>query len=114
MSDEINHHRSRFPETVSMTIAANDHSPAIHIYASSTRSVEINSMFADVLNRVVKTENRLYPTAILAELSALVRSVRATSPDSALAEIADAKIGRILARGGGDNELGRGASRCAK
>jgi hypothetical protein len=40
---------------------------------------------------------------VLAELSALARCVRATSPDSVLAEIADAKIGRIIALCGDAN-----------
>jgi hypothetical protein len=51
---------------------------------------------------------------VLAELSALVRRVQATSPDSALADIAAAKIGRILAPGGSDNRLGPGISRCTQ
>ena len=114
MSDEINPHRRRFPETGAMTIAAADQPPTIRIDASSTRSVEINSMVIETVNRVLEADNGHYPTAVLAELSAVVRSLRATSPDSALADIADAKIGRILARGGGDNELGQGAPRCAK
>jgi hypothetical protein len=54
---------------------------------------------------VFKSDNTLYPTAVLAELSALVRRVRATSPDSALADVADAKIGRIVALRRGDNRL---------
>ena len=114
MSDQINHHRRRSPETGPMTIIAVDQPPIILIDASSTRSVEINSMVIETVNRVFKADNGHYPTAVLAELSAVVRSLRATSPDSALADIADAKIGRILARGGGDNELGQGAPQCAK
>jgi hypothetical protein len=112
VSDEINHHRSRFLETASMTIATADLSSATRIDASSTRYVEINPVLINVVNSASTTDNGLYPTAVLAELSALVRRVRAISPDSALADIAGTKIERILAHGGGDNTLGQGDSRC--
>jgi hypothetical protein len=113
VSDEVNYHRSRFLETASTTIPTTDLSPATRIDASSTQYVEINPVLIDVVSPVSKTDNQFYPTAVLAELSALVRRVRAVAPGSALADIADVKIGRILARGAGDNSLGQGASGCA-
>jgi hypothetical protein len=113
MSDKFNHHRTRFLEAASMTIAAADLLSATRMDASSTQSAEVNPVLTDVVSPVSTTDNRLYPTTVLAELSALVRRVRAASPDSALADIADVKIGRILARGVGDNSLGQGASGCA-
>jgi hypothetical protein len=113
MSDEINQYRDRFPATTSMTIVAADQSPTTHVDAPSTRFIEMGSMAIDVVKHMFKADNTLYPAAVLAELSALVRRVRAASPDSALADIADVKIGRILARGVGDNSLGQGASGCA-
>ena len=112
MSDEINQYHDRFLETASMTIVAGDQSPTTRVDASSTQSIQINSMSLDVVNCVFKADNTLYPTAVLAELSALVRRVRATSPDSALADVANAKIGRIIALHGGDTMLEQGASRC--
>jgi hypothetical protein len=113
VSDEVNYHRSRFLETASMTIAAADLSSATRIDAASTQSAEINPVLIDAVSPVSTTDNRLYSTTVLAELSVLVRRVRAASPDSALADIADVKIGRILARGAGDNSLGQGAFGCA-
>jgi hypothetical protein len=104
MSDEINQHRDRFP-TTSMTIVAADQSPTSHVDTPTTEFIEINSMSINVINRVFQSTNTLYPTAVLAELSALVRCVRATSPNSALADLADAKIGRIIALRDGDNRL---------
>jgi hypothetical protein len=112
MSDEINQYRDRLPATASTTIVAGDQSPTTHVDAPSTRFIEIGSRSIDVMKHIFKADNTLYPAAVLAELSALVRRVRATSPDSALADIADAKIGRILAPGGSDNTLGAGTSRC--
>jgi predicted ATP-dependent serine protease len=105
MSDEINQYRDRFLETASMTIVAADQSLTTRVDAPSTQFIEINSMSLDGVNRVFKADNRLYPTAVLAELSALVRRVRATSPDSALAAVANAKIGRIIALDGGASRL---------
>jgi hypothetical protein len=108
MSDEISQYRNRFLETASMTIVAGDQSPAIPVDLPSPRFVEINSMSIDVVNRVFNADDTLYPTAMLAELSALVHSLRAASPESALAAVADAKIERIIALGGGT--LGQGRS----
>ncbi|KLK89819.1 hypothetical protein AA309_29140 [Microvirga vignae] len=114
MSDQIKHSRLRFLEAASMTIAAVDRLSITRMDASSTQSAEIDLIFSDVMNRELKDDSMLYPTAVLAELSALVRSVRATSPNSTLATIAETKIQRIIALGGGYNVLGQGASRCAK
>jgi hypothetical protein len=105
MSDEINQYWDCFLETASMTIVVADQSSTTRVDPSSTQFIEINSMSIDVVNRVFNAYDTLYPTAVLAELSALVRRVRATSPDSALADIADAKIGRIVALHGGDTML---------
>jgi hypothetical protein len=114
MSDEINQYRDRFPTTTSMTIVAADQSPTSHVDVPSTQFIEIGSMSIDVVKHMFKADNTLYPAAVLAELSALVRRVQATSPDSALADIAAAKIGRILAPGSSDNRLGPGTSRCTQ
>jgi hypothetical protein len=73
------------------------------------RSIKINPVFIDVVTPPSTIDNGPYPTAVLMELSMLVRRVQATSPDSALAGIADAKIGKILARGSGDIKPGQGA-----
>jgi predicted ATP-dependent serine protease len=105
MSDEINQYRNRYPETASITIVAADQSSTTRIDGSSPQFIETNSMSIDVVDRVFEADDTLYPTAVLAELSALVRRVRATSPDSALADIADAKIGKIIALYGGNNRL---------
>jgi hypothetical protein len=108
MSDEISQYRKRFLETASMTIGAGDQPPAIPVDSPPTQFIEINSMSIDVVNRVFNAEDTLYPTTVLAELSALVHSLRAASPDSALAAVADAKIEKIIALGGGT--LGQGRS----
>jgi hypothetical protein len=110
MSDAISQYRARFP-TPSMTIVAADQSPTSRVDAPSTQLIEINSMSINVINRVFKSNNTLYPTAVLAELSALVRRVRSTSPNSALADLADAKIGKIIALRDGDNGLEYGTIR---
>lgn len=111
MSDEINQYRNRVLETTSITIATADQLPATRIEASLMQSVEINPVFIDVVTPPSTIDNGPYPAAVLMELSVLVRRVRATSPDSALAGIADAKIGRIVALHGGDTMLEQGASR---
>ncbi|MBD2750607.1 hypothetical protein IC232_28560 [Microvirga sp. BT688] len=114
MSDEINRYQNRVLETTSITSATADQLPATRIGVSSMRPIEINLVFIDVVTPPSTIDNGPYPTAVLMELSVLVRRVRATSPDSALAGIADAKIGKILARGGGDIKPGQGAYRCTK
>jgi hypothetical protein len=114
MSDEINLYRDHFPTTTSMTIVAADQPPTSHVDKPSTQFIEIGSMSIDVVKHMFNADNTLYPAAVLAELSALVRRVQATSPDSALADIAAAKIGRILTPGGSDNRLGPGTSRCTQ
>jgi hypothetical protein len=114
MSEEINHRRSRFLEIASLSMAGADPASATYEDALSSPIVEVPLTSDDGMNRVLKTNNNLYPAALLAELSILVRHVRATSPDSALAAIADAKIGRSIALGGNDNTLMQGAFRGGK
>lgn len=111
MSDEINHRRSRFLEIASISTTGADPSSVTHVDAFSFLTLKVHLTHNDGMNRVLKTDNKLYPAAVLAELSILVRNVRAVSPDSALAAIADAKIGRSIALGGNDNTLMQGAPR---
>jgi hypothetical protein len=110
MSDEINHRRSRFLKTASISMTGVDPSSATYEDALFSPIVEVQLTPDAGMNRALKTDNNLYPAAVLAELSILVHHVRATSPDSALAAIADAKIGRSIALGGNDNFLMQGAS----
>ena len=111
MSDETNHRRSRLLDTASISIAGADPSSVTHADALSSPAVEVHLTPNDGINRMLKTDNKLYPAAVLAELSILVRNVRAVSPDSVLAAMADSKIGRSIALGGNDNTLMQGASR---
>ena len=60
-------------------------------------------MLIDAMDRMIRVDHSQYSPTVLAELSGLVRRVRATSPDSVLAEIADAKIGRIIGLCGNAN-----------
>jgi hypothetical protein len=110
MSDEINHRRSHILETAAISIAGADPSPLSPADAFSPSKVEVRLTFNEDRSRVLKTDNNVYPAAVLAELSLLVRDVRVTSPDSALATIADAKIGRSIAHGGNDNILAQQVS----
>jgi type IV secretory pathway TrbF-like protein len=110
MPNEINHRRSRFLETASILMAGADPTSATYEDALSSPIVEVQLTPDAGMNRAIKTNNNRYPADVLAELSILVRNVRATSPDSALAAIADAKIGRSIALGGNDNTLMQGAS----
>ena len=113
MSAEINHRRGHLLDTTSMTMALTDQSSVTPIGASPTQSAEIRVASNGAPNRAPKADDTLYPAAVLAELSALVRSVRAISPESVLADIADAKIGRSLGRSGGDIPPKNEALRCA-
>ncbi|PVE22002.1 hypothetical protein DC522_23620 [Microvirga sp. KLBC 81] len=112
MSDEINHRRSRLVETAAMTITRADQSSVSRTDSYSTQSVETHGMSDNGMNRMLRTDNTLYPAAVLAELSILVRSIQATSPDSALAAIAETKIGRSLALSDGYNPSRQGGSQC--
>ena len=111
MSDEINHRRSRFLEIASISTAGADPSSVTHVDAIFFPTLEVHLTPNDGMNRMFKTDNKLYSADVLAELSILVRNVRAVSPDSALAAIADAKIGRSIALVGNDNTLMQAAPR---
>jgi len=63
----------------------------------------MNSKSGDDADRAFKTGDAFYSAAVLTELSALVRRVRVTSPNSILADIADEKIGRSIGFGCDDN-----------
>ena len=111
MSDESNHRRSRFLEIASLSTAGADPSSVTHVDAFSFPTLEVYLTPNDGMNRMFKTDDKLYPAAVLAELSILVRNVRAVSPDSALAAIADAKIVRSIALVGNDSTSMQGAPR---
>jgi len=111
MPDEINHHRVALLDAARTTIAIADRSSVKRLDASSIRPVSIDSMSDDAADQAIRTGNNLYSAAVLAELGALVRRVRVTSPDSILADIAEEKIGRSTGFGGSDNTERPGASR---
>lgn len=96
------------------TIATADRAPAIRLDASSIRSEGIDLRSDDVADRGLTAGDTLYSAAVLAELSALVRRVRVISPDSVLADIADAKIRSSIGHGRGGNTGRPGASRSAQ
>jgi hypothetical protein len=114
MSDEINHRRNRFSETGAMAIAATDQSSVSRTNSCSAQFVRTHGVSDDGMKQMLKADNTFYPTTVLAEMSALVRNVRATSPDSALAAIADAKIGSSIALSGGGSTSRKRASRRTK
>jgi hypothetical protein len=98
-------------ETARKTIAPADRSSVVRLDASSIRPVDIDLRSDDIADRGLKSGDTTYSAAVLAELSALVRRVRVVSPDSILAGIADAKIGRSIGLGGGDSTGRPGAPR---
>jgi hypothetical protein len=103
MSDEINCHSSRLLEDAGTTTVIAEQSSSQPINEFAIQFVEIRSILIDTMDRMIEADRSRYSLGVLAELSALVRRVRATSPDSVLAEIADAKIGRIIALCGDAN-----------
>jgi hypothetical protein len=103
MSDEINCHSSRLLEDAGTTTTIADQSSFRPVDEFAVQVVAIRSMLIDAMDRMIRVDLSQYPPAVLAELSALVRRVRATSPDSVLAEITDAKIGGIIALCGDAN-----------
>jgi len=111
MPDDINHNRIPRLDAARTTIATADRSSVIRLDASSIQPVGRNLRSDDVWDQGLKAGDPIYSAAVLAELSALVRRVRVISPDSILADIADAKIGRSIGLGGGDKTGRPGASR---
>lgn len=103
MSDEINCHSNRFLATAGTTTAITDQLSSRPINGLAIRIVEIRPMLINAMDRMLGVDHSQYSPDVLAELSALVRRVRATSSDSVLADIADAKIGRIVALYGDAN-----------
>jgi hypothetical protein len=103
MSDEINCPSNRFLTTAGTITAIADQSSSRPINEFAIQIVEIRSMLINAMDRMFGVDHSQYSPDVLAELSALVRRVRATSPDSVLADIADAKIGRIIALCGDAN-----------
>jgi hypothetical protein len=97
MSDEINCHSNRFPATAGTTTAITDQSSSRPKNELAIQIVEIRLMLINAMDRMFGVDHSQYSPDVLEELSALVRRVRATSPHSVLADIADAKIGRIVA-----------------
>ncbi|WP_262270521.1 hypothetical protein [Microvirga yunnanensis] len=97
MSEEINCHSNRFLATPSATTIIGDPSSSQPLNESPPKVTEIRSVLPDAMGRLFRVDDSQYPPALLAELSALVRRVRASSPNSVLADIADTKIGRIIA-----------------
>ena len=103
MSDKINCQSNRFLATAGTTTTISDRSSSQPINEFSIQVAEIRSMLINAMDRMFGVDHSQYSPDVLAELSALVRRVRATSPDSVLADIADAKIGRIIALCGDAN-----------
>jgi hypothetical protein len=103
MPDEINRHSKRFSVTVGTTTTIADPFSTRPINEFVIQVVEIRLVFIEAMDRMFRVDHPQYSPDVLAELSALVRRVRATSPDSVLADIADAKIGKIIALCGNAN-----------
>ncbi len=114
MSHEINHHGSRFLEREPMHVPPINQSTAQGPILCTRSSVETHRLPNGGKDQTLATEHTLYSAAVLAELSALARDVRAMSPNSILADIADTKISRSIALCDDDNMLRQGAPRCTK
>ena len=103
MSEEIKSHSNRILATADTTTTTADPSSSRPVNELAIQFVEIRSLLIHAMDRMFRVDHPQYSPDALAELSALVRRVRATSPDSVLADIADAKIGKIIALCGNAN-----------